>query len=226
MFKRYAVYYTPPSGSPLATFGAAWLGWDSATAQPVPHPDVPELDVAAVTDTPRKYGFHGTIKPPFRLADGHSAEGLDQALAHLCAHAAPVTLEGLTLARLGRFLALVPTGDANALGTLAARAVQELDAFRAPATEAELTKRRAAGLSAAQDAYLVQWGYPYVLTEFRFHLTLSGKLDSTTAEAAHNALQTHLGQMGLAPYTIDGLTLLGEDADGMFHQIQRYALTG
>ena len=109
---------------------------------------------------------------------------------------------------------------------LAARVVQDLAPFRAPATEAELAKRRAARLTPAQDAHLVRWGYPYVLDQFRFHLTLSGKLDPDTAAQAEAAVAPMLDEIDLAPYQITGLTLLGEDADGMFHQIQRYTLTG
>ncbi|MEO1557279.1 MAG: DUF1045 domain-containing protein [Pseudomonadota bacterium] len=226
MFTRYAIYYTPEPGTPLAEFGANWLGWDSAAGAARGHPQVEGLDIAQITATPRKYGFHGTIKPPFRLAEGMTAQGLADAVTALCADAAPVTLEGLELARLGRFLALVPAGDASALGTLAARAVQELDAFRAPPNEAELAKRRAARLSAAQEAHLMRWGYPYVLDEFRFHLTLSGPLDADVAERVETALGAPVAALDLTPYRISGLTLLGEDDTGKFHQIHRYALTG
>lgn len=226
MFTRFAVYFTPATGSPLADFGAAWLGWDSAKGIAVGHPSVPGLDMARITATPRKYGFHGTIKPPFRLANGQLPYALDAALGRLCGSAKSVTLEGLGLAPLGRFLALIPSGDASALGALAARTVQELDDFRAPLTDAELAKRRSAGLSRAQDALLVRWGYPYVLDQFRFHLTLSGRLDPETAARTETALQPLLAPLPLRPYCIDGLTLLGEDETGMFHQINRYALAG
>jgi hypothetical protein len=30
-----------------------------------------------------------------------------------------------------------------------------------------------------QRNYLDRWGYPYVMEEFRFHMTLTGRLDST-----------------------------------------------
>ena len=226
MFTRYAIYYTPEPGTPLAEFGATWLGWDSAAGVARGQPSTNGLDVAQITATPRKYGFHGTIKPPFRLAEGMTAQGLADAVAVLCADAAPVTLEGLELARLGRFLALVPSGDASALGTLAARAVQELDAFRAPPNEAELAKRRASRLSDAQEAHLLRWGYPYVLDQFRFHLTLSGKLEANVIAQVQSALGEPVSALDLAPYTINGLTLLGEDDAGKFHQIHRYALTG
>ncbi|MEL6451181.1 MAG: DUF1045 domain-containing protein [Pseudomonadota bacterium] len=226
MYARYAIYYTPAPGSALADFGAGWLGWDSAAGAPVPHPAMGDLDVPSITATPRKYGFHGTIKPPFRMADGQTPEALQAALAALCTTAPAVTLDGLRLARLGKFLALVPDGDASALAHLAARAVQELDSFRAPPTEAELAKRRAAQLTPEQDAYLVQWGYPYVLDAFRFHLTLSGRLEADVAADTEAALTGLLADLPLAPYQISGLTLLGEDADGRFHQLHRYALTG
>ncbi len=226
MFTRYAIYYTPEPGSPLAAFGASWLGWDSAAGQSVDHPVVEGIDLDAVTETPRKYGFHGTIKPPFHMQDGQDLDALEQSLRALCATAAPVTLDGLELARLGRFLALVPRGSATALGSLAARAVQELDQFRAPPSEAELTKRRGAGLNPAQDAHLVRWGYPYVLDQFRFHMTLSGRLDKAMAKATEEVLGSRLAQLTLNPYTISGLTLLGEDRSGRFHQVSRHAFTG
>jgi hypothetical protein len=121
---------------------------------------------------------------------------------------------------------LVPQGDVTALTALAARAVQELDMFRAAPNEAELAKRRTARLSAAQDAHLLRWGYPYVLDQFRFHLTLTGPLQAELAAQAETALAAPLAALDLAPYQITGLTLLGEDEAGKFHQIHRYDLTG
>lgn len=226
MFTRYAVYYTLQSGTPLADFGARWLGWDSAQGIARPHPDMDGLDVAALTATPRKYGFHGTIKPPFRLAEGTTAQDLSDALANLCADAGPVTLAGLQLARLGRFLALVPVGDASGLGALAARCVQELDVFRAAPTATELEKRRANRLNLAQEAHLERWGYPHVLDQFRFHMTLTGRLDDEIGARAETALATLLEALDLAPHQITALTLLGEDGAGRFHQIHRYVLAG
>ncbi|WP_299367839.1 DUF1045 domain-containing protein [uncultured Tateyamaria sp.] len=226
MFTRYAVYYTPAPDTAMARFGAHWLGWDSAAGTAVAHPDIPDIDMARITDTPRKYGFHGTIKPPFRLAEGRTEAQLHSALADLCAQSAAVTLNALVLRRLGRFLALVPDDDATALGAVAARMVQDLDAFRAPPTATELEKRRAARLSPAQDAHLVRWGYPYVLDQFRFHLTLTGKLDKPTLARTESVLSQYLAPVPLAPHVINALTLCGEDPTGRFHQIERFALAG
>jgi putative phosphonate metabolism protein len=226
-FKRYAVYYTPAPGL-LADFGAGWLGWDAANGDIPPAPDVPDLPLPRdeITETPRKYGLHATIKPPFRLADGQSPEALASALARFCTQAGPVALDGLEIAQLGRFLALVPQGDTARLGGLAAVAVDSLDAFRAPPTEAELARRRAGGLSAAQDALLERWGYPYVMQEFRFHITLTGKLPKSQAAQVRDALAPHLAPLLPRPFVIDALSLVGEDTDGLFHLIHRYTLSG
>ena len=71
--KRFAIYYAPRGGA-FADAAAAWLGWDLTRGRAVAQPDLPGLvdlpGLADLTAEPRKYGFHGTIKPPFRLAGG------------------------------------------------------------------------------------------------------------------------------------------------------------
>lgn len=225
-FTRYAIYFAPPQGAEWSRFGASWLGWDMEVGAEVAHPEVEGLDVAAITATPRKYGLHATMKPPMRLAKGCSLADLEAACATLAATQAPVTLDGLQLARLGRFLALRPLGDESALNALAAACVTELDAFRAPAPEAELARRRVAGLSPEQEQNLLNWGYPYVLDQFRFHITLTGKLPKPELPGVEAALQAHLMPLVPAPFVIKDLALMGEDAEGKFHLIHRYTLTG
>ncbi|WP_299152349.1 DUF1045 domain-containing protein [uncultured Tateyamaria sp.] len=222
MYRRYAIFYTPAPDTPLARFGAEWLGWDSAMGITCAHPDAGDVDVARITETPRKYGFHGTIKAPFRLAEEYSAEALGHALRAFCAQRARVEISGLTIARLGRFLALVPVGPQPALTLMAGEVVQTLDPFRAPLTVGELAKRRQSRLSAAQDANLVRWGYPFVLEAFRFHMTLTGRLAKEDACGVEAALDALLRPLALSPYVMTGLTLLGEDDAGCFHQIERY----
>ncbi|OWU85011.1 phosphonate metabolism protein [Oceanicola sp. 22II-s10i] len=226
-FSRYAVYYARPPG-PLAEFAAAWLGWDPVAGAEVPHPDLPGLPrpVAEITATPRKYGFHGTIKPPFRLNASASPEALASDLDALCSGIAPVHCDGLELHRLGGFLALVPTGDTTALAHLAAEAVRALDHHRAPAPEAELNRRRARGLSPSQEVNLMTWGYPHVMEDFRFHLTLSGRLPAEEADAVAQVLTPILAPMTEGPFVVPDLCLFGEDAEGRFHLVSRHALTG
>ena len=73
---------------------------------------------------------------------------------------------------------------------------------------------------------LQRWGYPHVMEEFRFHMTLTGSLPAAELAAVEAVLAPRLALLLPAPFAIDALTLLGEDADGRFHQISRAALTG
>jgi len=225
-FTRYAIYFAPPADAAWTRYATSWLGWDMETGAEVAHPKGDGVDVASVTQVPRKYGLHATMKPPFRLRDGQTFAALHKACADLAARRAPVTLDGLEVARLGRFLALRPTGDTSALNALAAACVQELDAFRAPATKEELARRRAAKLTPEQDKNLLQWGYPYVLDAFRFHITLSGKLDKPTLASVQDILHRNLAPLLPVPFLISDLALVGEAEDGRFHLIHRYALSG
>lgn len=221
-FTRFALYYIPPIG-PLSHFGATWLGWDVLTGGPVDQPEIAGLH--DVTMTPRKYGFHGTLKPPFRLAKGQDQAALEAAIAALAARTAPAQASGIALSALGRFLALTPQGDTSGISRIAAACVTELDIFRAPAGEAELARRRAAGLTAAQETNLTRWGYPYVLDEFRFHLTLTGRLESEDVAHWQTVLTEQLPALP-APFDMSEIALVGEQEDGSFKLIHRYRLTG
>ncbi|APG48299.1 DUF1045 domain-containing protein [Phaeobacter porticola] len=225
-FTRYAIYYVPAEQAEWSRFGAHWLGWDLAHGRALPHPEATGLDIARITAAPRKYGLHATIKPPFRLAEGATAAALTECFASFAAQAVPVGFDGLALTRMGRFLALCPTGDQLGLNRLAFDCVRSLDDFRAPAPEVELDKRRAAGLSPAQEQALVTWGYPYVGDSFRFHITLTGKCPKPQLPEIETVLQERLLPLLPAPLEIADLALVGEDQEGRFHLIQRHALTG
>ena len=118
-FKRYAVYYAPRAGA-FADRASAWLGWDAAACAPVAQPDLALPDeitrpIEALTKAPRKYGFHGTIRAPFRPAEGLDRAAVEAAVAVLAARLPPVTCDGLLLENLQGFLALTPEGCEAAL---------------------------------------------------------------------------------------------------------------
>lgn len=221
-YARFAIYYVPPEG-PLADFGAKWLGWDVVTGREVPGFDVPGLH--DITMTPRKYGFHGTLKPPFRLKEGQALEALEAAVSDLAGVLSPAVCDGLKLTQLGRFLALTPFGPLDGLQSIAGACVRDLDGFRAPASEAEFARRRKAGLSDRQEALLTQWGYPYVFEEFRFHLTLSGRLPKEDLRGWTDMVREYMPDLP-APFVADQIALCGERQDGYFELIHRYTLTG
>ncbi|MDO8325539.1 MAG: DUF1045 domain-containing protein [Cypionkella sp.] len=222
--KRYAIYYAPEAGA-FADAAAAWLGWDVRAGQAVAQPqlDLPR-PLADITAEPRKYGFHGTIKPPFRLAEAVTPDLLHDAVASLAASLRPVALPGLQMVNLEGFLALIPQGDTAALQALAAEVVRVLDPYRAPLTAAEIARRRPDRLTPRQRDLLAVYGYPYVMEEFRFHLTLSGPLGGDEA-AITEAATRHFAGVVPQPFRLADLCLFGEDAMGRFHLLHRYALT-
>lgn len=186
MTARYAIYYAPPAGSLLEERAAAWLG-RGLTGAPVPRPAVPVCPperLEEVTATPRLYGFHATLKPPFHLAAGATPDDLRAAARAFAAAKAPFEAPPLTVSRLGSFLCLRPIAPAPDLDELAAACLFTFEPFRAPPTAEDLEKRRATGLSARQDELLRRWGYPYVMDEFRFHMTLTGPLASAAERTA------------------------------------------
>lgn len=187
---RLALYWAPDLGDPLHRAGSSWLGRDAETGASLPQPRVPGHDLAAITADPRGYGLHATLKPPFRLRTSW-AEALEAATA-LAARLRPFDLPPLAVRDLEGFLALRETQPCPALRALADACVEALDPCRAPPDEAELAKRRRAGLSPRQEAYLSRWGYPYVFDEWRFHVTLTRRLSPEEKAAVLPAAEAHL----------------------------------
>src|SRR5690606_12897618 len=98
---RHAIYFTPGRDAPLTQAAERWLGRSA-------FPDAGEPQEAAGphTDFPRRYGFHATIKAPFRLAEGRGEAELQAELGRFCARRAAFPL-ALKIARIGGFFALV-----------------------------------------------------------------------------------------------------------------------
>ncbi len=226
-FTRYALYYLPPPDEDWARFATHWLGWDCIAGRMVSPPALDGLPRPSheITAAPRRYGLHATIKPPFRLADGVTRADLQAACAAFCAATHPLRLDGLALTTLGRFLAIRPIGDETALNALANRCVRELDPFRAPLTTQERA-HRAAGLRPDLARNLDRWGYPHVMEAFRFHITLTGPLTRKEREATRKVLARHLTPVLPHPFILGDLALVGEDANGFFHSIEHYPLSG
>ena len=216
--KRYAVYYAPRPGE-FADRAAAWLAGVAAL------PGLPR-PAAEITVDPRRYGFHGTVRAPFRPAAGVDGAEVAGVVEGLAARLAPVRCEGLVLEDLHGFLALTPTGCEAALLEFGAMVVEATDALRAPLTAAEVARRRPESLTSRQRALLEVWGYPYVMEEFRFHLTLTDRLPEAEVAPVMAALETHFAAVLPRPFVIEDLCLFGEDAAGVFHLLERYALTG
>ncbi len=205
---RAAIYWAPEARDPLHEAGSAWLGRDAETGAMLPLPE----DRAEVTADARLYGLHATLKPPFRLAHGWHAFMEDAAA--WAARQVPFALPPLAVADLKGFLALREASPCPALHALADAAVTALDAHRAPAPPEELARRRQAGLTARQEAHLLDWGYPYVLEEWRFHVTLTRRLDDAARAAWQAAAEAALGAAAGMPRMVREVCVFTQAAPG------------
>lgn len=219
---RYAIYFTPDPSSELHRLGSAWFGRDAASNMTAPQTDE---RLAALTADARRYGFHGTLKPPFRLKESASFADLELAVRRLANEHESLSAGALELRMLDGFLALTPAQDSAALRNLAADCVQKLDDFRSPPDEAELRKRRTAGLSEAQEALLLRWGYPYVLEEFRFHLTLTTRLSAEDTKWLFPLAQSYFAPVLRQALLIESLSMMVEPDPGAdFAMLERFPL--
>jgi len=227
---RYAIYAAPVPGSALADRAAAWLGRDALTGLPRPQPQpfaMPIETVVTITREADRYGFHGTLKPPFRLADGRDEAALVAALTAFGARNAPVDLGPLSVQDLSGFIALRPVVSPPALGTLAGEVVAAFDGFRRPPDRDELARRRAHGLTPAQEANLARWGYPYVMDDFRLHFTLTSRLPATERAPLIDWLGRYFAPALTRPFVLDTLWLFVEPEPGApFRQVAGFTLTG
>jgi hypothetical protein len=219
---RFAIYAAPGTGSadPAAALlrerAEQWLGRSVAGIPVIP--GVPagwtREEVDAMTVSARRYGFHGTLKAPFHLAPGRTPEELDAALAQFAAPRQRVLIPRLRIARLGGFFALVPGAEAAGLYALADEVVTAFDGFRAPPTEAELARRDPASLTPRQRELLEAWGYPYVLDEFRFHLTVTDRIPAGRQAAVERTLNGWFAASLRATVPVDALALFTEAEAG------------
>ena len=228
MKPRYAIYYVPDPRTHLGNFGAHWLGWDinraiEADLHPLAGVGVDER--RELVAPPAPYGFHATLKAPFFLAPPfvetdllRAAEKLAQTLL------APPTFT-LELTQLGRFLALTPAGSQPGIDALAVRCVTELDAFRAPLTAGDRERRRPETLSRKQTQLLDQWGYPFVLDEYRFHLTLTGALSEDACIRIAPLIARELDVILSTTVALDAITVVRQDHTGApFRVLERLPL--
>lgn len=226
MYTRFAVYFCPEPNSALEAFGQSWLGWDLDLGQPARHPQVTGFDIAAVTQRPRKYGFHGTLKAPFRLAEGQTLALLQTAADAAASGIEAFDIPKLQVARIGKFLAVTEATPCQPLREMAGEIVKAFEPFRAPLTDADLERRRKSKLTPKQDAHLVEWGYPYVFDQFQFHLTLTGPLDPVTQDLVKTEAERLLGNILEGPYRCESISICAEREDGSFMRLSRHAFGG
>ncbi|MBR0840639.1 DUF1045 domain-containing protein [Bradyrhizobium liaoningense] len=213
-FPRYAIYFAAGADSALSRFGAKLLGYDAYTGNELPFPEE-ALHVAPdwrdVSADPRKYGFHATLKAPMTLAPGRTEAELAAACAAFAGKARRIPAIRPVVDSISGFIAVIPADPVEPLQELAADCVRDFDSFRAELTTQDRARRKPEKLSERQRDYLDRWGYPYVMEEFRFHMTLTGRLDADRRGPILEMLRTRFASLGLDTLAIDRLALFKQD---------------
>jgi putative phosphonate metabolism protein len=202
---RIAVYYAPEPDQALWIEGCRWLGRDPGTGEEVPQPSVP--GIAQVTRAPRRYGLHATLRAPFRLAAAASWADCVACARRLASALRPFDLPALTVGSIDGYIALLAAAPSTPLQDLADRTVTAFDELRAPPDAAECARRRAAGLTPRQERNLLRWGYPAVLADWVFHMTLTEELVQPDLDRFQAAASTHFAAALGKPMRVASLCL-------------------
>ena len=215
---RYAIFFAPLRDDPLTVAAARWLGRDAFSGERIDRPSLVDgLERQAFDDatkSPRRYGFHGTLKAPFELADGRTVLELEEALSAYCATLSSFTLPRFLVGQLGPFFALLPASPSQELSALASGLVRDFDEFRAPLSDADIARRNPDKLSTAQRENLIKWGYPYIFENFRFHMTLSDPVSEELKDRFDEAANRHFEPYISKAQSVTALSLFEEPARG------------
>ncbi|WP_454643019.1 DUF1045 domain-containing protein [Bradyrhizobium liaoningense] len=213
-FPRYAIYFAAGADGSLSRFGAELLGYDARTGDEVPFPRE-ALQIAPdwrdITTDPRKYGFHATLKAPMALVSGRTEAELMAGCATFAGRSRTIPMIRPVVDTISGFIAVIPAEPVDALQQLAADCVREFDSFRAALTAEDRARRKPEKLTERQRDYLDRWGYPYVMEEFRFHMTLTGRLDAERRGPILEMLRGRFAALGLGTLAIDRLALFKQD---------------
>jgi hypothetical protein len=228
---RYAIYFVPPAQSNLYRYGSSVLGYDCYTNNAADFPG--QSESAAVNwnelgEEPRRYGFHATLKAPFHLLPSHSELQLINALQNFArlGHAVHAFVPAVRL--LSDFFAVVPRDHEPGIDALAASCTTIFDAFRAPISPQERARRIALKLNDEQIRNLDRWGYPYVLSQYQFHMTLTGKIPARRRKAVLAVLLKVFRESAIEPsIAIDRIALVTQDTpDSRFRVVSEAVLGG
>jgi putative phosphonate metabolism protein len=224
-FPRYAIYFVAAPGSDLDRFGARLLGYDAFSGEELPFPDGVAPDWRDLTQDPRKYGFHATLKPPISLAPGKTETELLAACQSFAEAPRPIAVIEPVVNAISGFLAVVPAEPSAELERLAADCVREFDGFRAPLTPEDRERRNPSRLTSRQREHLDCWGYPYVMEDFRFHMTLTGRLETERRQEVLAMLRHCFSATVSKTLPVDRIALFRQDnKDSRFRIIGHWPL--
>lgn len=214
---RHAICFTPSAGDPLTLVAANWLGRNVYSGMMLDPPAIRGLgiqEIAFHTAVPRRYGFHGALKPPFRLAEPAAEPALLRDLMRFSGTLAPFEIPRLEIARIGNAFGLVPSEPCAPLNYLAAALVQEFDHYRAPLSEAEIDRCDPDSLSASEFTNLHRWGCAHVMDEYRFLMMLTGPVERDNTARFERALRDFFAPVLSLPVPVSNIALMAEEEAG------------
>jgi hypothetical protein len=133
----------------------------------------------------------------------------------------------LQVVDLAGFLALHEAAPSPALQAFSDACVAWVDHLREPPGDAELAYRRRQPLSAAEDANLVRWGYPYVFSTWFFHMTITRRLSAAEHSVYRPAAEAWFLPVLSGPRVVDSIALFVQRGPGEdFWLAERVALAG
>lgn len=215
---RYAIYYSPDAEDALTLAANEWLGRDAMAGENIKRAS----KISSLTDyafdatmvNACRYGFHGTLKAPFELAEERELADLEEEVDAFASMMDPFLLPNFVIGQLGPFFALQLEEPSLQLAGFAADIVRKFDHFRAPMSNEDFERRKPEKLSINQRHNLIDWGYPYIFDDFRFHMTLSDPIENGLAGDYRIALTDHFDPHLKKPYQFSALSIFVEPERG------------
>ena len=227
-YSRYAIYYAPPKESSLEEFGRYWFGWDPLNAKLINNKHrINYLNRFGIKNLinidknvliAKKYGFHGTLIPPFKLNKNYSTNTLFKKNEE-------IAKKFKKFKKMNNFYAFVQNKKNNNINKLSNRLVRELFKFRSPLTKKEIDRRNPSKLSKLQLNILYKWGYPYLMSEFNFHMTLASEVTGNKLYLELKKIERNKEIILNEINNFDKIYIFGENQKGMFENLENFSLS-
>jgi len=233
-YSRYAIYYAPPKESSLEEFGRYWFGWDPLNAKLINNKrrinylnrfgikNLINIDKNVLIA--KKYGFHGTLIPPFKLNKNYSTNTLFKKTEEIAKKLKKFKFYKFKLKKINNFYAFVQNKKNNNINKLSNRLVRELFKFRSPLTKKEIDRRNPSKLSKLQLNILYKWGYPYLMSEFNFHMTLASEVTGNKLYLELKKIERNKEIILNEINNFDKIYIFGENQKGMFENLENFSL--
>ena len=233
-YKRVAIYFLPKKNSSLENFGKNLLGRDINKKKKISLTRRQKYfinrgftyfdELKDYCEQPAKYGFHATLKAPFRLKRNVKTKNFYDVISHIAAQHSRFKIKGLKIVYSKKFTFITSRKPNKLLINLENDLVKHLDTFRAELNKTEIKKRIPDSLTFKQNKYLKEWGYPFVFDQFKFHMTLMNQNNNKLSNKQKLELEKLIYKISNNVIEFNEISLLGENKNGYFEEIKRFKL--